>query len=69
MTTPISGIIKFSDLRNVFNKDGLNLNIKLSDYYNDSSTNYTSGISGIPKKGNQIKLSHFIIKLKLLIFL
>jgi len=66
MTTPISGIIKFSDLRNVFNKDGLNLNIKLSDYYNDSSTNYTSGISGIPNKGNQIKLSHFYNKTKII---
>jgi hypothetical protein len=64
MTTPSSGTIKLTDIKNVFNQAGLNLNIKLSDYYTDSSSNYTAGISGIPAKGNIIKLSNFYNKTK-----
>jgi hypothetical protein len=67
MTTPLSGTIKFSDIKNVFNQSGLNLNIKLSDYYTDSSSNYTTGILGIPTHTSLIKFSNFYNKSKIIL--
>ena len=64
MTTPSTGIIKFSDIRNVFGSTGI---IKLSDYYNNSSKGFTTGIAGIPAIGTLIKLSNFYNKSKVII--
>jgi hypothetical protein len=61
MTTPSTGIIKLSDIRNVFGGTGIT---KLSDYYSNSITNYTTGVSGIPLIGSLIKFSNFYNKSK-----
>lgn len=64
MTTPSSGIIKLSDIKNVFGGTGIT---KLSDYYSNSSKGYTTGISGIPLIGSFIKFSNFYNKSKVTI--
>lgn len=56
MTTIPSGAVKFSDIQTVMG--GANP-IKFSEYYADATEGYATGVSGIPNKNTQIKVSHF----------
>jgi hypothetical protein len=60
-TIPANGSITFTNIQDVF---GGIKPISLSEYYNNSSTGYTNGISGIPNNTTMIKLSNFYGKSK-----
>lgn len=62
-TVPASGVVLFTNLKNVF---GGSNPVLLSQYYSNSSTQYTSNVSGIPATGNLLKISHFAGKAKAL---
>ena len=66
MSTPSSGIIKLSDIKNIFNSTDTGM-IKLSNYYSNATKGYTSGVTGIPLINNPIKLSQFYNKSKIII--
>ena len=59
MSTPSSGIIKLSDIKNIFNSTGTGM-IKLSDYYSNAIIGYTSGVTGIPLINNPIKIKSIL---------
>lgn len=54
-----SGVIRLSDIQNEFG--GTNP-INLSEYYQNSTTNFTTGISGIPNIGSTFNMSVFYNK-------
>lgn len=56
MVIPSTGQVSFLDIQNEFG--GANP-IKISEYYQNASSGFTTGVSGIPNIGSQIKLSHF----------
>jgi hypothetical protein len=62
MVLPSTGSISFSNIQTEFG--GANP-ISLSEYYLNSGTGYTSGISGIPNTSSSISLSQFRGKSKL----
>lgn len=51
-----SGTVLLSDIRTVF---GGSNPVRLSNYYANATTGYTSGITGIPNLGSIITLQHF----------
>jgi len=61
----LTNSISFSELKN---KLGGGTSIKFSDYYQNSSTNYTKLIENIPISNNSISISNFKGKSKTLIF-
>ena len=64
MVLQSSGAISFSNIQTEFG--GANP-ISLSEYYSNSGTGYTSGISGIPNTGSSISLSQFLGKSKTIV--
>jgi hypothetical protein len=61
MSLPASGQINISQLQNVMG--GANP-IYLSEYYQNASSGYTSGVTGIPNIGSTIRISNFYGKSK-----
>jgi hypothetical protein len=59
-----SGVIRLSDIQNEFG--GTNP-INLSEYYQNSTTNFTTGISGIPNIGSTFNMSVFYNKAKVVV--
>lgn len=57
MVLPSTGYISFSNIQAEF---GGQDPIFISEYYSNSTSNYTSGVEGIPTTGNPINLSHFL---------
>ena len=55
-TVPSTGIVKFSNLRDVFTDTNP---VKFSDYYVNAAAGLTAGVSGIPSTGTIIKVSQF----------
>lgn len=56
MVLPSSGYITFSNIQAEF---GGQNPIFMSEYYANSTSNYTTGVSGIPNTGSVIQLSNF----------
>ncbi len=61
MVLPSSGYISFSNIQVEF---GGQNPIFISEYYSNSTSNYTTGVGGIPTIGNAITLSNFFGKSK-----
>jgi hypothetical protein len=61
MVLQSSGVIKLSDIRTEFGGTG---SILFSNYYTNSASGFTSGISGLPASGTAVKLSQFYGKSK-----
>lgn len=60
MSMPVSGTIKFSQIRNVFNSSGVGLPISIKTYYANSGTGYTTNIILIPRSNVvPIKIKYF----------
>ena len=62
MPTPISGTISFSDIQTEFG--GVNP-IEINEYYQNSTSTYTSGVAGIPNINATISLDMFYNKSKI----
>lgn len=53
-TIPYSGPFTFTDIQNTFGGD---VPISISEYYLDATTNYVSGVNGIPNIGTEFPVS------------
>lgn len=60
-TVPSTGVVKFSDLKAIFG--GTNP-IRLSNYYANASSGFTTGVTGIPNIGTKISINLFKGKAK-----